>query len=103
MTTKESRCYMGIKNIFEFKAIVSFQNSNIIVSGVHNLEYHRISEDFTQKGKTQAVEGIEEVRPSFCLYLNETENFPKIPEGIIFRINTDDRRGADIFFRLFHF
>jgi hypothetical protein len=103
VTTEDGRSLMCVKNIPEFETVVPFQKPDIVITRVHNLEDRRIFEKRSQEGKIKLAKRVEEVSPSTRIYLDQTQDFAKISEGIILCINTDNGCASDVSFRLIHF
>jgi len=53
-------------------------------------------ENSGQEGKVQIRRRVENVSGFGCVNLDQAELFPEIPEGIVFRINPQDRRFSQV-------
>ncbi len=93
---------MGVKKVAKFKAVIALQDPDVVVPRVGNLEQVGIGKVRPEETKINAVEGIKNVGPLCRPDLNQAEFRAEIVEGIIFRIQGDQRRALQIVLRLFH-
>ena len=91
---------MGVEDIPESEGVIPLQDTDVVVTGVKDLEDRRIVQDLAEKGKVEAGQGIDQPCLFACLDLDEAELVPEAAEGIVLRIESDDPGRADRFFRL---
>ena len=92
---------VGVEDVPEGEGVVPLQDPDVVVAGVEDLEDVRIDQHVAEKGEIKALrQRIDQPGPLPGLDLEEAELFPEVAEGIVFRIEGDDRGGADRLFGL---
>jgi len=92
----QERCgAVGIEDIPEGKGVVPLQDPDVVVAGVEDLKDVRIDQDVAEKGEVKSGQWIDQPGPLPRLDLEEAELVPEVAEGVVLRIEGDDRRGAD--------